>query len=137
MLALAQRVLRQVEREAVGVVELEGRLAVAACRRLAASRVASDEQAEAARQRLAEAGLLELQRLGDQRFGAHQFGIGLAHLAHQRRHQLPHQRLAGAEQLRMAHGAAHDAAQHVAAAFVRRQHAVGDQEARTSADGRR
>ena len=28
----------------------------------------------------------------------------------------------------MAHGAAHDAAQHVAAALVRRQHAVGDQE---------
>ena len=30
----------------------------------------------------------------------------------------------------MAHGAAHDAAEHIAAAFVRRQHAVGDQERR-------
>ena len=30
----------------------------------------------------------------------------------------------------MAHGAAHDAAEHIAAALVRRQHAVGDQERR-------
>ncbi len=30
----------------------------------------------------------------------------------------------------MAHGAAHDPAQHVAAALVARQHAVGDQEGR-------
>ena len=86
------------------------------------------KQRQAALQRLAEAGLLELQRLGDQRFGAHQFRIGAAHLLDQRRHQLPDQRLASAEQLGMAHGAAHDAAQHIAAALVRRQHAVGDQE---------
>ncbi len=32
--------------------------------------------------------------------------------------------------MRVAHGAAHDAAKHIAAPFVRRQHAVGDQEAR-------
>jgi hypothetical protein len=30
----------------------------------------------------------------------------------------------------MAHGAAHDPTQHIAAAFVRRQHAVRDQERR-------
>ena len=77
---------------------------------------------------LAEARFLELERLGDQRLGALQFRIGLAHLAHQRRHQPPHQRLLRAEQLGVAHGAAHDAAKHVAAALVRRQHAVGDQE---------
>jgi hypothetical protein len=40
-----------------------------------------------------------------------------------------HQRLGRAEDMRVAHGAAHDPAQHIAAAFVRRQHAVGDQEA--------
>ena len=88
------------------------------------------EDRQAALQRLAEARLLELQRLGDQRLGAQQFRIGLPHLAHQRRHELPHQRLARAEQLGMAHGAAHDAAEHIAAAFVRGQHAVGDQERR-------
>ena len=86
------------------------------------------EDREAALQRLAEARLLELERLGDQRLGAHQLRIGLAHLARQHGHQLPHQRLFGAEQFGVAHGAAHDAAEHVAAALVRRQHAVGDQE---------
>ena len=39
-----------------------------------------------------------------------------------------HQRLVGAQQVGVAHGAAHDPAQHVAAAFVRGRDAVGDQE---------
>ena len=37
--------------------------------------------------------------------------------------------LARAEDVRVAHGAAHDAAEHVAPALVRRRDAVGDQEA--------
>ena len=41
-----------------------------------------------------------------------------------------HQRLAGAEQLRVTHRAAHDPAQHIATALVRRQHAIGDEEGR-------
>ena len=41
-----------------------------------------------------------------------------------------HQRLAGAEQLRVTHRAAHDPAQHIATALVRGQHAVGDEEGR-------
>ena len=52
----------------------------------------------------------------------------MAHLGDERRHQTPHQRLLGAKQMRVAHGAAHDAAKHVAAPLVRRQHAVGDEE---------
>ena len=60
--------------------------------------------------------------------GAAEFGIGGTHLAHQRRHQPPHQGLLGAEQFGMAHGAPHDAAQHIAAALIRRQHAIGDEE---------
>src|SRR6266851_5385559 len=71
--------------------------------------------------------LFQPQRFLDQVFGAHQFGIGLAHFAHQRPDQPMHQRVPGAEQLRMAHGAAHDPPQHIAAAFIRGQHAVGDQ----------
>ena len=51
-----------------------------------------------------------------------------AHLADQRGDQPPHHRVLGAEQVGVAHGAAHDPAQHVAAALVRGQHAVGDQE---------
>ena len=85
------------------------------------------ENDQAALQRLAEARLFELERLGDQRLGADQFRIGLAHLAGQRRHQLPHQRLFGPQQFGVAHGAPHDPAQHIAAAFVRGQHAIGDQ----------
>ena len=87
---------------------------------------------QAAFQRLAEPRLLQQQRLDDQRLGAHQFGIRGAHLPHQRRHQPIHQRLARAHHVRMAHRAAHDPAQHIAAALVRRQHAVGDQERRAA-----
>ena len=125
----AQRILGEIERKAEGVVERERGLAleiVAALERLGL--LVEDRQA--ALQGLAEARLFELQRLGDQRLGADELRIGLAHLAHQHRHELPHQRLARAEQFGVAHGAAHDAAEHVAAAFVRRQHAVGDQERR-------
>ena len=81
-------------------------------------------------ERLAEARLLLLQRRLDQRLRADQLGIGGAHLGDQRRHQAVHQRLLGAEQMRVAHRAAHDPAQDIAPALVGRQHAVGDQEAR-------
>ena len=61
---------------------------------------------------------------------ADEFRIGLAHELHQHRHEAPHQRLGGAEQLGVAHGAAHDAAQHVATALVRGIDAVRHQEGR-------
>ena len=41
-----------------------------------------------------------------------------------------HQGLLGAEQVRVAHRAAHDAAQDISAPFVRRQHAIRQQERR-------
>ena len=85
--ARAQHVLRQVEREAERVVELEGDLAL----ERAAGRQAPGlvlEQLQAGAERALEARLLELQRLGDQRLRAHQLGIRIAHLVHQRRHQL-------------------------------------------------
>ncbi len=85
---------------------------------------------EATFQRLAEARFFELQRFLDQVFGTDQFGIGLPHLTHQRPDQAIHQRLFGAEQLAVAHGATHDPAQHIAAAFVRGQHAIRNQERR-------
>ena len=125
--ARLERVLGEIERKAVSVVERECCDAVehGAALELFALLV---EDRKAALERAAEARLLELERLGDQRLGALQFRIGQAHLAHQHRHQPPHQRLFLPEQLGMAHGAAHDAPKHVAAALVRRQHAVGDQE---------
>ena len=127
--ARAQRVLRQVERKAIGVVEREGGLAVEHGAFLQAGALLV-EDGEAARERGAEARLFQFQRLGDQRLGADQFRIGLPHLAREHGDEPPHQRVLGAEQLGVAHGAAHDAAEHVAAAFVRGQHAVGDEEGR-------
>ncbi len=59
-----------------------------------------------------------------------ELGIGLAHHLDQRRHQPVHQRIATAHDMGVAHRAAHDPAQHIAAALVGRQHAVGDQERR-------
>ena len=122
-----QRVLGEVEGEAVSVVKLEGGLAGKHGAVLHASR-RFVEQAEPALERIAEAGLFELQRLDDEALAALELGVGVAHLGDEGRHQPPHQRLRGAEQMRVAHGAAHDAAKHVAASLVRRQHAVGDEE---------
>ncbi len=127
--ARLQRVLRQVQREAVGVVQREGDVAVEHVA-LLQGRALLVEDGKAAHQRLAEAGLFQPQRFLDQLLRAHQVGIGLAHLAHQRPDQAMHQRLFRTQQLRMAHRAAHDPAQHIAAALVRGQHAVGDQEGR-------
>ena len=86
------------------------------------------EQAKPALERIAEAGLFELQRLDDEALPALELGIGVAHLGDERRHEPPHQRLLGAEQMGVAHGAAHDAAKHIAPSLVRRQHAIGDEE---------
>ena len=120
-----RRILRQIERKTIGVVKRERRHAVeqvALLERLAGL----VEDRKPAVERAAKADFLELQRLGDQGFGAIKFWIRLAHLAISTgtsRH------ISGslAPRVGMAHGAAHDAAKHIAAAFVRRQHAVGDQ----------
>ena len=127
--ARLQRILGQVEGKAVGVVELEGDLA----RKHGAARHAPGrlvEEAKAALERVAEAGLLELERLDDQALPALELGVGAAHLGDEGRHQAVEQRLIGAEQMGMAHGAAHDAAKHIAASVIGGQHAVGDEERR-------
>ena len=113
----AKCVLRQIEREAEGVVELEGNIA-------GKDRASFEpagcfvEQLEAVFKRLAELGFLKLQRFGDERFAPRQLGVGITHLAHESWHQTMHQRRLGAQQMGVAHGAAHDPAEHVAAAFV-------------------
>ena len=124
----AQRVLGEVEGKAVGVVQLErdvaGQLAAGAevRRRLV-------EQPEAPVQGSLEPGFLQLQGLGDQGFGADQLGKRLAHLGDEDGHQPPQEGLGAPHQLRVTHGAAHDAAQDVSPPLVGRQHAVGDEEA--------
>jgi hypothetical protein len=74
--AQAQRVLRQVEREAVGVVELEGGDAVEHVALAEAGR-GLVEELQAARQGLAEPLLLETDGLLDHIFAADQLRIGL------------------------------------------------------------
>ena len=64
----------------------------------------------------------------DQRLGAAELGICHAHFGNQRRDQAVHQRFPGAEQMCVTHRAPHDAAQHITAPVLARQHAVGDQE---------
>ena len=75
-----------------------------------------------------EAALLELQGFDDERFGAPELGVCEAHHAREHRHQAIHDRVARAHHVGVAHGTAHDPAQHVAAALVGGQHAVRDQE---------
>ena len=125
---LAQRVLRQVQREAVGVVKLERRLA-GQVRALGQARDLVAQKPQPAIERLAETRLLAPQRLLDHRLSAGEFGVGRAHLPDQRGHQLVHHRVLGPQHVRVAHRAAHDPAQDVAAPLVRRHHPVGDQEA--------
>ena len=87
---------------------------------------------QAALQHRLEPGLLQFQSFHHQPLGAHQLRIGGAHLAHQRRHEAEQHRISRAHAVRMTHRAAHDPAQHVAAALVGWQHAVGHQEGRTA-----
>ena len=101
--ALAQRILRQVEREAVGVVELEGGLAV---EHVALRRASRSPRRAATGRAPASCGSGVSSSFSVSAISAsaaHQFRIGLAHLAHQRRHQPPHQRLA--RRRAAAHGA--------------------------------
>src|SRR5688572_29050071 len=127
--AVAQDRLREVERKAAAVAELErDRAAELAVLGQAAARDRAFQFLEAGAQGLLEAALFQLQRLGDDRLRADELLIGLAHLLDQRGYQFPHQRLDAADLVRVAHGAAHDPAQHIAAPFVRREDAIRDQE---------
>ena len=73
-------------------------------------------------------GLLDIrfEHIGDALRLRREVGIGVAHLGDQGRDQTVHQGIGGAQQVGVAHGAAHDAAQDVAPALVRGRHAVGE-----------
>ena len=123
----AQRILRQIQREAVGVIELERRRA-GQFSPLRQPRQLVIQQLQPAVQRGAEPGFLQPQRLFNQALGAGQFRIGPAHLPHQRRHQLVHHRIVGAQHVGMAHRTAHDPAQDIATPLIGRHHPIGNQE---------
>jgi hypothetical protein len=86
------------------------------------------QQLEAVHQRLAEARLLLLQRRFDQRLRTNQLRVSRSHFRDERRDEAIHQRLFRAEQMRVAHRPAHDPAEDVSPALVRRQNAVRDEE---------
>src|SRR5579871_1261281 len=72
--------------------------------------------------------LLFLDHAGDALDALHHFGISVAHVFGDETRELVHVRLRDSDHAGVAHGAAHNLAQHVAAAFVRGQHPVMNQE---------
>src|SRR5690606_28836706 len=125
--ALAGDVAGQVDREAVGVVELEDHLA----RTHAAGQAGQIllENAQALLQGLGELLFLGLQHALDMRLLGLELWIGIAHLGDQSGHDPVEEGALAAQLVAVAAGAANDAAQHVATAFVGGGDAVGDQEA--------
>src|SRR5262245_12885133 len=125
----AQHVLGQVDREAEGVVEAEDRRSRETRPALAAQlRDLVLEEREALRERLEEAALLALDAGGDE-------GAALGELRVGARHRVDHgvgdavqEGLLDAEERTVSRRPAQDAPQHVAAALVRGEHAVADQE---------
>ena len=113
----AQGILRQVQREAIGIIQPECRLAGKSAA-FGQPRQLVIQKLQPAVQRLLEPGFLQPQGFLDQRLGAGQFGIGRPHLPHQGGHQLVHHHILRAKLMGMAHGPAHDPAQHIAAPFV-------------------
>jgi hypothetical protein len=75
-----------------------------------------------------EAVFFLLQRRHDARLMLRQFRVGNAHFSNQIGHHPVEEGGAGAELVAVANGAANDAAQHVAAAFVAGNNAIGEQE---------
>ena len=129
----AQRILSEIEGKAEGVIKPKRDLAgQQRTRPKLADFVVQHTQTPI--ESLLEAAFLELEGLGDQGLRAAKLRVGRPHLGDQRRHQPPHHRLGhhllgSADQVHMAHGPAHDAAQHVATPLIRRHHAVRHQEA--------
>jgi hypothetical protein len=119
--------LRQLEREAVGVVEGERRRTGQLCGAAGELRF---EDREPVAQGLAEALLLLLQHADDEVALASDVGIGVAHDVDGDLGQRRHDELLGAEQVGVADRPADDAAQDEAPRLVAREHAVADQHRR-------
>ena len=125
--ALARDVGGEVGGEAVGVVQLEDGLAFDGLVG-AELRHRSIQNLHASLERALELFAFLQQHLADARLLRHELGERLAHHLDQRGHEFVEERRALAELVAMAHGAAGDAAQDIAAAFVRWNHAVDHEE---------
>ena len=123
----AQRILRQIERKAISIVELESGFASQGIA-LPQPRGFFFQNLKAPAQCLEETLFLETNGLGNHCFALGEVGIGLPHLAHQGRDELVDRGIVGAQQRGVSHGAAHDAPQHITAALIGRQNTIGNQE---------
>ena len=126
----AENQLREVEREAVGIVEGEG---IDAAQGLASGSVQLFhlliQKADTRLQRAEESVFFFLDNLFNQDLLGNQFGISIAHLLDQHRQELIHERLfLSEERISVTHGTAQDAADDVARLGIRRQLPVGDGE---------
>ncbi len=119
----------ELEREAVGVVQLEGRGPREGLAPVERGQLVV-EDAQAVAQRLAEALLLPRDDALDEVAVGGQLGVGRRHHVDGLGHQLGEHELLGAEQVGVAHRPADDATQHVAAVLVRGEHAVVDEHGR-------
>ncbi|MNG87576.1 hypothetical protein D3C79_463900 [compost metagenome] len=126
-LALAYHVGGEIRREAIGVIQLEHHLARNDLG-IAEVRQHVFQQQQAAVQGADELLLLDAQHALDQRQLGDEFGSHVLHLHRQFGSQLVEEDLGGPQLAAMTHGAADDAAQHIAAAFVGGHDAVSHQE---------
>ena len=122
---LAQHVLREVERETVGVVELEGVRAREHGPALGFELVHElAEDAHAAVYRAGEALLLGAYNLRDEALLVHKVGVGRAVLVYDGLADLIEEGLVHAEELAVPRGPSEQPSEDIAAALVRGQHAV-------------
>ena len=119
---------REVEREAVGVVQLEGDLGRQLGAGVAGAAQGLLEDAHALVERAAEAHLLLVHDAADLGLRVDELRIRAAHLLDDRVGERREERLLDADRHGLLHGAADDAPQHVVAAVVAGQHAVHDEE---------
>ncbi len=126
--ALARDVGREVGRKAVGVVKLENGVAVDDLGD-AQFRDRSVENLHAGLERARELLAFLPQHIPHERLLRDELGIRAAHHLRERRHEIVKKCRAAAELVAVAHRTPRDAAQNVAAALVRRNHAVDDEEA--------
>ena len=124
-----QGVLDQIQGKAVGVIELEGHFPGQNLEIVGLEVVQFlAQELQAVVQGVGEALFFAGHHLGQELPGLDEFGIDLAHQLHHPFAHLPHKGAGQVQEAPEADGPAHDAAQHVAPAFVGGQHPVGDQE---------
>src|SRR5690606_29813000 len=126
LVALTGHVGSEVKRETVGVVQFERGFARNGVAFQAGNGFIQD--AHAFIQGVGELLFFQTQHFLYVRGQRYQFRVSVPHLLGQRRYQFVEEAQRRAQHVTVANGATDDTAQHVAAAFVRRQHTVHNQE---------